>query len=889
VAARPCRLPFGALSLRASTLAILALLCACSGGLGGSRGSTSIGGGSADPQTVDFPIFYVKRSVPAASDDLRMLAAITGSADLYMRASASPDAAETNITTSLPGPHDIKDVDTSPDGKKVAFAFRGPLAANPNVKKKPFWQIYEYTISTGTLALMIAFTIDQDFGVPLVNDVSPHYLPDGRLLFSSTRQRQSRGVLVDEGKAGYLALDEDQQEPAFDLHVINAERTEITQITFNQSHDLDATVLQSGRILFSRWDHALNTAHDAMSLYTANPDGTDVELYYGANSHATGTGNGNGSGAGDTIEFVRPKEMQDGRILTLIRPYTDGQANATTGIAPLIDSGGDLIFIDGQHYVENTQAADPTATASTGPAQTPATTFNVATLPGPSPGGRFSSAYPLWDGTGRLLVTYTQCRLQDTKGNLMFCTPQNLAANPPLTSGPPLYSVWIYSPSQNTFLPVMQPVEGIMVTDVAAAQPRATVPNVILPNPSMDQSLVSGEVGVLDIRSVYDFDGTDKAPNGGIAGTASGATAATQRTARFLRLVKAVSIPDTTVVNLADEAFGANGRYMREILGYIPVEPDGSVKVRVPANVAFQIQVLDANARLIFPTHGTWLQLAAGEVVQCNGCHTPAANQMPAAGTTAKSHGRTGVFASAYPAWFTAGSAYPGSVAALTSGKSVIPAAPGDTMAQTLTAATCVSGSVCSAQLSLDVQYTDLWTAGKNPAITIPYTGLLTAIPTSATCESGWSVTCRTIINYPEHIQPIWDLQRTMPNGQTTSCSASCHTGANPAGGLNLSSTASNNNPPWPISYVNLLIPTITQVVNAAGQVVSTTQIGPYFDAGNANGVNSSVSLQKLDPVTGDTIHKGALTQAELRLISEWLDIGAQYFNNPSDPQVPVN
>jgi hypothetical protein len=33
--------------------------------------------------------------------------------------------------------------------------------------------------------------------------------------------------------------------------------------------------------------------------------------------------------------------------------------------------------------------------------------------------------------------------------------------------------------------------------------------------------------------------------------------------------------------------------------------------------------------------------------------------------------------------------------------------------------------------------------------------------------------------------------------------------------------------------------------------------------------------------------HAGRLTPAELRLVSEWLDIGAQYFNDPF--AVPVN
>jgi hypothetical protein len=35
--------------------------------------------------------------------------------------------------------------------------------------------------------------------------------------------------------------------------------------------------------------------------------------------------------------------------------------------------------------------------------------------------------------------------------------------------------------------------------------------------------------------------------------------------------------------------------------------------------------------------------------------------------------------------------------------------------------------------------------------------------------------------------------------------------------------------------------------------------------------------------------HSGFLSNDELRLISEWLDIGAQYFNDPFDPDVPQN
>ena len=40
-------------------------------------------------------------------------------------------------------------------------------------------------------------------------------------------------------------------------------------------------------------------------------------------------------------------------------------------------------------------------------------------------------------------------------------------------------------------------------------------------------------------------------------------------------------------------------------------------------------------------------------------------------------------------------------------------------------------------------------------------------------------------------------------------------------------------------------------------------------------------------PATANTVdHRGLLSPGELHLISEWLDIGAQYYNNPFDSRL---
>lgn len=909
-------------------IACSSLLAACSSG-GGYVQTAS--GQAADPQTLDYPIFYVKRySVPKTQDDLRMMrfanlppvvaagaTAPASGADLYMRSNASPGGTEKNLTQRITGTgtataatYDVKDVSVSADGTTILFAMRGPLTPKMKQNVAPSWRIWQYVIASDMLSLVINPATDPDPAT--VNDVSPQFLPDGRIVFSSTRQRQSEAVLLDEGFPQFTADDEARTEPAFVLHVMNADGSNIHQISFNQSDDRDPTVLLNGQVLWTRWDNA--PGKDGMHLYTANPDGTNVQLHYGANSHATGT---NATGTNNaTIEFAKAHEMQDGRILALVRPYT-GVESPT---APLgTDFGGDLIIIDANDYVENTQStlADP---GLTGPAQTAATTNVVLTVPGPSPGGRFYAGYPLWDGTGRILVSWSQCRLLDTAvtPNLILPCTSAALASPTATAAPPLYSVWMFDPTQNTLLPIMLPVDGVMITDLVAAQPR-TLPAVILdqvPGVGLNQQFYDAGVGVIDIRSVYDFDGVDTAkPN--IATLADpGKTSAAQRPARFIRLEKPVSLPDRQTLKLNNAAFGVTP-FMREILGYAPVEPDGSARIQVPSNVAFQMSIVDVNGRRISPVHDAWLQLRPGEEVKCSGCHTPAAQQTPAAGQTAKSHGRANLYNSAYAGAPSTGVPFPNTVATFSPNA-------GETMAETRSRTSCASDTPPCMQMmpSVEVTYQDVWT---NPAVRAPdasfsYSYLdptfTTLAPANNNCLAGWASTCRIIINYTEHVQPLWDKTRQVLDAMGnviadhTCTQGGCHNTKDaqgniqvPAGQLDLTNTPSNQQPLQFISYIVLLSTHNEQTVNmgslqdvlvpgpidpATGKPTQVpVPIAPPMAAGAALG--STNFFGRFAAGSGDAIHTGILSPSELRLLSEWLDIGAQYFNNPFDPTAPLN
>jgi hypothetical protein len=810
----------------------LLALAACTSGGGGTPG----GNQGPDPVVVDFAIAYVKRPVPemGMQQDVRQLLEFNEGSDLFVRERASPSSQEINVTGEITGGlGDVRDAEPSYDGTKVVFAMREPLIEGADEEDQPTWNIWEYDLPSRELRRVIPSDIIAEEG----HDVAPHYLPDGRIVFASTRQRQARAILLDEGKPQFEAQDEDRREPAFVLHVMDADGSDIHQVSFNQSHDLDPAVLDDGRIVFSRWDNA--GPQSEIHLYAMRPDGSGLELLYGAQSHMTGTN-------GSEVHFLDPRPMLNGQVLVRAQPFSAE------------DFGGQLLAVDTVNYVEDTQANLANTGVLSGPAQQPATPNEVITVAGPSPGGRYSSAFPVHDGTGRLLVSWNQCRLIDGE-EIIPCTDELLTAGT-LPAAPPLYGIWMYDPRDETQLPVVTPTEGWIFTDAVALQPVAPPP--ALPDRvaglDFDSELATEGVGILDIRSVYDFDGADIAPAGIAALADPAVTTADERPARFLRIEKAVSLPDEDVRDFTGSAFGVTAAFgMRELLGYVMVEPDGSVRTKVPANVPFAVTVLDANGRRIGPRHDNWLQVRPGEELRCNGCHDPG---------NGLSHGRSDLFDDVNDGATSTGQPFPNTNPAFF-------ADVGETMAQVRARISCQTD--CAALTPrLDIMFEDVWTdpvaanRAPDPSFSWRYADLQTAAPTTADCMTGWRAGCRATIHYEQHIHPLWGKPRITfaADGVTVladdTCTT-CHAGATAAAGLDLADGASAAEPEHFNAYRELL-------------ATDEGQPEPVMLAGRAD---DSVRFFTIFAPGGT--HSGRLTAAELKLVSEWLDLGAQYFNDP--------
>ena len=871
-------------------LAFMYVIAACDG----ANQGVQIGNGqNPDPVVVDFPIAYIKAPLVFDEDDgmlvqtdLRELISFDFGADLYVKDRASSSSPAINVTGDLmQGLAAIRDVEIAFDGSSVVFAMRGPVDINLDIddENQPTWNIWEYTFETGALRRIIASDLTAEIG----HDIAPHYLPDGRIIFSSTRQLRSKAVLLDENKGAFEAFDEDLNEPAFLLHVMDDDGDNIEQVSFNQSHDMDPAVLSNGQVVFSRWDHA--GPNDAINLYRMNPDGSQLEMLYGQNSHDTGTG-------GQIIQFTQPRQLEDGRIMALVRPFTN-----TNG-------GGDIITIDTPTYLENTQPTKYNP-GMTGPAQARATTVNITTIPGEiSQGGRYSSVYPIQDGSGRMLVSWSQCRLRDIIDPLNPPLPEDIVyypcldenlINPLYEEADPIYGIWVYDPRDETQLPVVPPEEGFMFTEVVAADPRPIPPTILDEDYRfvVDPDLVSDGAAVIHIRSVYDFDGTAALDIDAIADP--GQFTADERPARFLRVVKAVSLPDDDVLDLDDTAFGRiRNLGMKEIVGYTMIEPDGSAMIKVPANTALQVSVLDGNGRRFTSRHQNWMQLRPGQYLECNGCHIPQGGI---------SHGRFDAFDSAY-----AGAQTPGASFNANTVDALFVGDVGETMAEVRARISCASDGCSSIEPSMDIEYTDVWTdevkSGRlaDDAFSYAYVDLTTPPPTTVNCiTQEWSANCRIIVNYEMHIHPLWGADRdildpatglpvldpdtNLPIRMCTGCHSpltAAGAARDPAGQLDLSDGLSADEPDQFNSYRELLFQDTFQEqigVDIDGNpIFQTVTVNPSMSAVGAN--NSGVFFSRFD--AGGS-HEGYLSDAEKRLIAEWLDVGAQYYNNPFD--VPIN
>jgi hypothetical protein len=877
-------------------LSVVLLLSAC-------NTETAIKDEEPDPVLVEYPVVYIERTLNTQIDEngvtparfeARDPAIFNPGANLLIKKNAFADSPITNLTALLFGedPHiDIRDLSVSDDGQEMLIAIRAPEIENADDEDQPRWNIWRYQLSTQILERIISSDTLAEQG----DDLMASFLPDGRIIFASTRQRLSRAILLDEGKPQYTALDERRNNPTFNIHIMNADGTSIEQLTFNLSHDFYPLVLQSGQILYSRWD-VMGGDH-GINLYRMNPDGTDNTLMFGWHSHQLML-----EEQSERIEFIKPQQMPNGDILMLLGSQDENIYQKRP------------VLININDYIDNEQSIVESGDQVNGVTDLALSdNFNFTFSSAFSESGRLNHLYPLPDSSNRYLMSWDLCRVVvDNVNKACGQLSAEQLADEALELAEPMFELWLLNNAENTQQLVATTQVGKIITEAVVMRPseqgKTFIADKVIGN-ELDAQLNGELAAAIHIRSVYDFDGQDVTittnnPLGINRLSDPSLTPAANLPARFLRLIRGVPMPPDEVKDIPNTDFGrSNNQLMREIIGYTPIQPDGSVKVKVPANTPFALSILDENGQRINGRHRQWITLKPGEVLECNGCHT-ANSELP--------HGRIDAQASSINTGAIGGTVYPNAT------QTIIPM-QGQTMAE---ADEMVNGL---AQLTANIIYQDRWTNPEisevNPSIDYSYENLSTVSPNGVTCFENWTVFCRIQINYPEHIQLLWDLPRELPKVdapelfENKTCT-SCHNIADsdgfsqvPAGQLDLSATVSNDQAAHLTSYRELLFNDVEQEVvdgilidrliavldengNVVFEVDSEGEL--ILDAeGNPIPVLTTVGVQRILSANGaassrrffevinNVTHQNMMTGDELKLLSEWLDIGSQYYNTP--------
>jgi hypothetical protein len=528
--------------------------------------------------------------------------------------------------------------------------------------------------------------------------------------------------------------------------------------------------------------------------------------------------------------------------------------------------------------------------------------------------GRITTPFPLRDGTNRVLLAYAPCEVTNN-GVVVSCATLTAAevarlsmenrliadiqADPIQNNVRPSYAIYMFDPSVQTWLIVAAPPAGFMYKSPVPIM--ATPEPSVQPPTSVDPALAAQGLGVIEVRSVYDTDGLGRMSDPILSasdlrpgcGTAIAKTTALDpldtrplvadlvkikdpanaaygcAPVRFVRALRAVAPPAGATGTR--QAIGDTEFEMQQQLGYAAVEPDGSFKLNIPADTPIGLQAVDAEGRA-FQVHTNWIQVRPGERRTCDGCHSPRRGASLNSGT----------IVNAVPAGWL-----PAMAGAHQSG---------ETMASTRTR---LDSTVLS--LGTDLVYSDVWADTSKPGVTarasiaIRYTGNANSADDLATAVPG-----NGIINYPDHIQPLWARNR----GAST-CT-NCHNSTDPIG-LDLTSTTAGTG--RIVSYESLLVGTpmidpvtklpVTQVQDGVLVIQrNPALVLPTGSEGDAVGIARKSRLTEImwgeslmtdaaslaahpNPPATAPNHATMLNAAEKRLLAEWMDLAAKYYNDP--------
>ncbi len=215
----------------------------------------------------------------------------------------------------------IRDPDVSWDGKRILFSMRTDLNFDD-------YHVYEYDVDSKT-------TRQITFGAG-VSDIEPIYLPNGDVLFTSTRCAQITDCSFAE-VANLFACD---AQGRF------LRRVSVDQVSVNYPK-----VLDDGRVIYTRWDYNDRGQLFPQPLFQMNPDGTGQTEFYGNNSYfPTSILHARGVPGGDKVMAIATGHHvhQHGKLIEIDRNLGSQENSGVKFIAPIREAPAVKIDVYGQ-------------------------------------------------------------------------------------------------------------------------------------------------------------------------------------------------------------------------------------------------------------------------------------------------------------------------------------------------------------------------------------------------------------------------------------------------------------------------------------------------------------------------------------------------------------
>lgn len=492
-----------------------------------------------------------------------------------------------DVTPSNLVPGSFMNPELSPDATKILFSYAGveqepsgTYTGDPDDGWRRFcsdermdihYNIYESPVGGGEARRLT----DDGF-----DDMFPIYLPDGDILFSSTR------------RGGYHRCGMGPC-PVFTMSRMGPDGENPHSISYHETHEWTPQLMADGRLLYSRWDYVDRNGVLYQQLWTARPDGGGVRMFYGNNTwNPCGTwearpipgstkvmaiaGPHHGMAAGsviridtnDGIDFLGPitRLTPDTRFPESEEPIACGALRCREVAFDFVPQGYWYagLLDDNRNQVPTTDELR-------------------------WPGHCYKAPWPIDEN--RFLVSFSYDRLLGEPGGntpnqfgIYYCDAET-GVRELIYRDPRLSSVW---------------VRQIAKRELPAAA--AT---------SIDATLAAEGKGTYFLADVTEA-WPERLP--------------ADRPVKALRIFHVIN-KTTPNIDSPKVAIGL-GALGREILGTVPVEEDGSAYFEAPSGMPLYFQALDENMRAI-QTMRSIVYLQPGERESCVGCHEDRRGAMP--------------------------------------------------------------------------------------------------------------------------------------------------------------------------------------------------------------------------------------------------------------------